>query len=671
MSVFLQGIFSFLFLLCFVQIDAQRPNIKFGDIKPADFDIKTYPIDSNAQAIVVADIGSSKYEGDTKGGFNILFKRHVRIHLLSRNSFEAATIAIPLYSSNGMEERIESLEASTFNMEHGEMTVEKLDKTSIFKEKLSDHRIIRKFTMPNLKEGCIVDIKYTLTSPYERDLNPWQFQGSYPVLWSEYEVTIPSIYDFTILRQGYQPFVLDTTSAESASYNLLIPGETATDRSTRFNFRTTAYTSKWAMKNIPALKRENFTTTLANHLARIDFQLARIQYPEQAVKNVRTNWKVASEELLKDPNFGEDLARHHSFFSDELKQITGTATTDIEKARKIYEFVRDNFSCTDHEKIYLSNPLRKTFQNKSGNVADLNLLLTALLSHQGFEAHPVILSTTDNGKVLDLYPMINKLNYVVCQLKINGQPFLLDASYNKLGFGKLTGSCYNGYARVIDQYPVSILLSADSIAEEKRTMVTIINDDKAGLIGSYSSTLGFEESYRLREKLTKTTKDEYFKDVKKTFGLEIVMDNAAIDSLKMFDEPVTIRYDFKMDASDDMLYLNPILSEGYKENPFKAAERNYPVEMPYTINESFIFQMDIPKGYKVEELPKSTRVKFNEDEGSFDYLVTNNDGIIRLRSNIKLNKATFMPEDYESLRDFFAYIVKKHSDQIVLKKIKA
>ena len=51
-------------------------------------------------------------------------------------------------------------------------------------------------------------------------------------------------------------------------------------------------------------------------------------------------------------------------------------------------------------------------------------------------------------------------------------------------------------------------------------------------------------------------------------------------------------------------------------------------------------------------------------------MVAKDEAFIQLRSTVKLNKATFDAEDYESLREFFGYIVKKQSEQIVLKKIK-
>ena len=119
-----------------------------------------------------------------------------------------------------------------------------------------------------------------------------------------------------------------------------------------------------------------------------------------------------------------------------------------------------------------------------------------------------------------------------------------------------------------------------------------------------------------------------------------------------------------------MLYVNPIFGEAYKENPFKAAERLYPVEMPYKLFENYTLRFEIPKGYQVEELPKSAIVKLNDDEGKFEYMVAKEEGVINLRSTIKLKRATFSIEDYQTLRDFFSFVVKKHSEQIVFKKIK-
>jgi hypothetical protein len=99
-------------------------------------------------------------------------------------------------------------------------------------------------------------------------------------------------------------------------------------------------------------------------------------------------------------------------------------------------------------------------------------------------------------------------------------------------------------------------------------------------------------------------------------------------------------------------------------------ERLYPVEMPYRIDETYVLSMDIPKGYQVDELPKSARVAYNGTEGMFEYLVQKNESNIQMRVHLKLNRSFFPTEDYSTLRDFFGYVVKKENEQIVFKKIK-
>ncbi|HEX7903738.1 MAG TPA: DUF3858 domain-containing protein, partial [Chitinophagaceae bacterium] len=113
------------------------------------------------------------------------------------------------------------------------------------------------------------------------------------------------------------------------------------------------------------------------------------------------------------------------------------------------------------------------------------------------------------------------------------------------------------------------------------------------------------------------------------------------------------------------------LGEGYKDNPFKSAERFYPVEMPYKMDEVYSLQMEVPAGYEVDELPKQLVVKLNEEgEGVFEYRISRSGNNISLRSRITMKRSNFLPEEYEMLREFFNLVVKKHNEQIVLKKKK-
>jgi len=153
-------------------------------------------------------------------------------------------------------------------------------------------------------------------------------------------------------------------------------------------------------------------------------------------------------------------------------------------------------------------------------------------------------------------------------------------------------------------------------------------------------------------------------------GEDVIVSNVKIDSLTKFDESLFIGYDIELkEANEDIIYFNPMMGEGLKENPFKSAERYYPVEMPYTVDQTYNLQMEIPRGYVVDELPKQAVVKFNEEEeATFEYRLSVSGNNLSFRTRLVIKKAFFQPEEYEILREFFALIVKKQNEQIVFKK---
>ncbi|HXB44186.1 MAG TPA: DUF3857 domain-containing protein [Puia sp.] len=648
-------------------------NIKFGKITAADFDISMQKYDSGAAAVVIADIGSSSFEGNNKSGFSIIYNHFKRVKIVNKNGFDIATVEIPLYTNGKDEEKLQNLKAVTYNLENGKIEQTKLDDKSIFTDRAQKKLVIKKFTFPAVKEGSIIEFSYTQSSDFLFNLQPWEFQGEYPRLWSEYEVTIPEYFQYVTLSQGYQQFAIKTSKSLSEHYSVNI--NNGAERSESVALDGQAIDSRFVMKNVPALKEENFTTTLDNHIAKIEFQLSNIHYPNSAPQDIMGNWLKVNKSLLEEDDFGADLSKNNGWLTDDLKTITVGTTDKLEKAKKIYAFLRDHFTCTDHSRMYMNSNIKTAFKNKNGSDAEINLLLTAMLNHENINAYPVILSTRSHGKTNEIYPLMDRFNYVVCSTNINGTQYFLDACQPRLGFGRLPEYCYNGHARIVSKEPLPpIYLEADSLKEQKLTSVIIVADEsvQSDLSGSFQSSLGYNESYELRERLANKTQNEFFKAIKSPLTSEFEIQNPGIDSLKQPDYPVTVHYDFSMKKffTDDIIYFNPMLSETLKENPFKSAERKYPVEMSHTTDETYILHMEIPKGYEVEEMPKSAKVLFNNTEGYFEYLILKDDNNVQLRSRIKINRANFSADDYGPLRDFFGFIVKKQSEQIVFKKKK-
>ena len=647
-------------------IAQDKLNIKYGKITTADFDLSKYSFDTSVSAVVIADIGSSGFVGNTKGWFSLEFRRHTRIKILNKNGMDAANVAIPLYFSGQMEESVSSLKASTYTLENGKVIEAELDKKSIFKDKFDKNHMEVKFTLPGVREGCIIEYSYLVTSDFLRNLQPWSFQGSYPVLLSQYEVGIPDFFGYVFLSQG--TFQLEhTVTSSRETYNIL--DQSSAGSSERYTVPAVLSRHKWVASNAPALKEESFTSTIRNHISRIEFQLSQFRFPNTPVEDIMGNWSKLATDLMKHEDFGQDLNKNNNWLDDEMKEVTRGAAGQLEKTKKIYDYARDRFTCTGNNGFGLSTSLKTTDKNKNGYTADINLLLTAMLKHEKIEAYPVLLSTRSNGYTNALYPLLNRFNYVVCAAKIDNKVYYLDASSRVLGFNHLPGECYNGHARMItNDNALAVYFNPDSLSEKKLTTVFLHGDKEGEWKGHFASSMGYYESLGIRSRIKEKGEDAFFKNIQTGYTGDYELMEKKVDKLKEPEAPVKVEYDFTVKQEDNMIYFNPMMGEGYKENYFKAAERSYPVEMPYVFDETYIFTFEVPADYTVEEIPKSAKVSFGESDGFFEYLIDKLENTIRLRSRVKLNRATFAPEEYNDLREFFSYVVKKHAEPIVLKK---
>jgi hypothetical protein len=649
--------------------NAQAPNLKFGKVTLADFANKVYSIDSSANAVVIAEMGSTDIVGNNKGWFSFEFKCYRRIHILNKAGYDEANVVIPLYKSTGAEQKLESIKGVTYHVENGKVIETKLEKDQIFTEKYDRNYLSKKFTMPNVKEGCIIEYEYKITSDFLNTLRAWTFQGESPRLWSEYRLGLPQFFNYVFLTQGYHPYFINERENNVQHYTVLI--SEGTSASERVDIKANVTDYRWVMKDVPSLKIESFTSTVSNYISKIQFQLNAIQQP-LTYQRVMDTWPGLTKHLLEDEDFGKTLNNSNNWLNDVKRAILTGSENEMEKAKKLFAYVRDNITCTDHDAIYASQQLKNVLKTKNGTVSDVNLLLTAMLLDAGIETEPVMLSTKENGVTFPLYPILDRFNYVIAQATINGTKYYLDASQPRLGFGKLLPDCYNGHARVVNKEAAVLELNADELKEAKVTSVFITNNDKGKWVGTMTARPGYYESYRIRKALQESGKESYFKEVKKDFGYDITVEDPLIDSISRYDDPVLVKYNFTLNLDgEDILYINPLFGEALRENPFKSAERFYPVEMPYTFDETFIATLEVPAGYEVDELPKPIRLKFNEEgDGMFEYLISQSGTSISLRSRVYMKRATYVPQEYEVLREFFNMIVNKQKEQIVFKKKK-
>jgi len=106
-----------------------------------------------------------------------------------------------------------------------------------------------------------------------------------------------------------------------------------------------------------------------------------------------------------------------------------------------------------------------------------------------------------------------------------------------------------------------------------------------------------------------------------------------------------------------------------KTNPFKLEDRKFPVDFSSPWKDKYSVSIQIPEGYKVENIPESFAIGLPENLGVFKYQITQKLRKINTTCVLQFNSAIIAPQYYAVLKDFYTQLVAKQSEKIVLVKI--
>ena len=647
-------------LLWSIQLSFGQGLLKFGDIAPSAFSEDYSALDTSASVIVTYDYGETEFAYSPSRGFEIETIYHVRKHILKKNGLDEGIVTIPYYRGiNNRGELVSRVKAITHNLQNGKVSSTELGRKEIFDEKIDDDYNVKKFSMADVTEGSIIEYTYTRTTPLNTLNNPrtWAFQSDVPVLWSEYNITIPSYFYYQIIFGGYLPLQIN----ERQTVNFSIPGT---------SLGTNALKYRFAVANAPAFKDEPFISTESDYLSKVEFELSSIELPGQAVKNYNTTWAELDQtmtalekwsECYKTPGFLTSLGKEFSQIADGNERI-----------KAIHSYMVQNFKWDDYVGLYPHETMKKVFDNKTGSATELNLLAVSLLRSSGIPANPVILSTRSNGKINPSFPLLDRFNYTMAVVNLEGKKILFDVTEPLLPLGLIPQRCFGGQGREISENGgVFIdLVQTSGFSEFEEIDVKIIPEE-ALLQGHYKSVgtgyhgQGIRKSY-------KDAGDKDFKEGIKKAHSEWDISNIEIENMENPEASVSLAYDFSKEEGgimSDMIYITPLLSGTIKENIFKSKTRLYPIDFGHTTNISVKSTYEIPEGFEVEELPQSVNISLPEKSGKFIFFCQEKDNKITVLSRINLYKPVFTAEEFGFLKEFYDLIVQKHAEQIVLKHI--
>jgi hypothetical protein len=662
-------------LLCvFSSIFGQEKDPNFGKIEKADLTMCRYAGDPAADALLLFDNGSSKFVLNSERKFQIVYKRHCKIKIFKKTAFHVSTIAIRLNHNGNAKERLTAIDAVTFNLVDGKIVKTKLDKGAIFTEEIKNITI-KKFAFPEVKEGCIIEFSYTITSDFLYNFRGWEFQHRYPALWSQYTFQIPEYFEYRQSLKGYLPFDVNKTTSRDEQFTIHYDAEIdAVGRIPAQNFTHKAQTTEtiMAIKNVPAFIAEPDIDCEDNYIQSIGFELSSIQFPDELRKDYTRTWESVNQEMNNEEDFGR-LLRSGRFINDTVKSICAQ-TSGIEKAIALYNYIQKRIQWNGNYSIWPTKGLAKPFSERSGNSSEINLLLTLMLKTAGFKANPVLFSTRDNGVANSFFPTITKFNSVLVYAEIDDKYFLLDATSRHGPFGLLPPNDINGEGRIVND-SIGGWVDLNPVGKYKETKSYRLN---IGTDGKFTgSIIGRYEGYAGILKRTiidhEKNNDDFIRKMQEnTNGLFI--ESYSITNKNAYARPLIDTLNVKIsDRSEligDKILFTPLLFEAIDKNRYTLEDRKYPVDYNYPISETYLFEYIPPQGYQIESLPQSVTLMLADTSISFSYTSIKVDNKIKIEYKRNIAKMQFLPKEYKKLKEIYNQMVRKHAEQVILKKSK-
>ena len=645
-------------LLLLSQFSLFTQNFKFGKVSKEELQEQFYPLDSTADAVYLFKSRRTFFDYAGNNGLQLITEYHERIKIYTNEGFEMATKSIPYYTPEvGEDEAVRSIKGYTFNLEGNNVEREKLSSKSIFKESPNKFRSIKKITMPKIKEGCVIELRYKIISPYYQSIEDLKFQYQIPVKKLDYKVEIPEYFVFNKRRYGYY-FVKTIPEYKNGRIGNI-----------GYSINVTSFDES----NIPALKNdESFVSNVHNYRSGMKFELTQMDFTSIGgdLKIFSSNWENVSKQIYKASSFGNELNKS-SYYKEDLEKILKENKIEVDRILAIFQFVKGKVKWNGYYGIYSDNGVRNAYKERVGNVADINLMLTSMLRSAGLNADPVLVSTRSNG--VPLFPTIDGFNYVISVVKLStGGSVLLDATEKYSLPNILPTRVVNWNGRKVEKDGVSswVKLTSSKHALEDNNLSVKISDD--GLVeGVLRSKFSNLKALNYRENKNHLKEDVLISQLEEKYTIEI--DEFKLLNKNKLSKPVVERIKF---SSEDLieeingkLYVEPLLFFANSTNPFKLEDRKFPVDFVTPWKDVHRVSIQIPEGYKIEILPEKIAIGMPKDLGIFKFQTSRKGNKIYTVCILQFNSAIIVPQYYGVLKEFYAKVVEKQSEKIVLVKI--
>ncbi len=628
---------------------------KFGQIGPKEIEMENYPQDSTAKAVVLFDTGDSKFVSTNKG-FIVRHTRHKRVKIFDKEADALGDISIPFYVDGSDREKVYDIKATTYNFVDGRLQKEDVEKKDIFEEKHRHNWQAKKFAFPNVTSGSIIEYRYTLDTPFLVNLPDWYFQSSIPTLVSQYQVSLTPVYEYVSLLRGSAHF----------DYENSVLSDQIRTVGNGFQFKDMIHT--YVKKHIPAFKDEGYVYSANDYIIQLDLQLSKIHYPQGGSKEFLSTWPKLTDALFKNDHFGKFI-KNSKKIAKRLLSSEITLSSDLTKrSQELINYVKTNFAYNGRKAKYASQSAKEFYSSKSGNSAELNLFLIALLLEAGVPANPIILSTRDHGKIATDYPFDHFTNYVIVGVDVD-KPFLTDATAKLLTYKRLPIDCINESGLLMDgQEKTQWVLLDNKIPSVDQSIISIeVKPDDLSCDFTIKRNSTEYKAHEERVKF-KNNKNDILDHYEEIYD-EIY--NVSTLNYESISKPynITLQGNTAIEELGDNYSIHPLLYLPMAFNEMTNKNRTHPVEFEYLLNKLFKSSIKIPTDYTFKNKNIEPIVIDNDLITMKLSYTIKSESELTVLGNYMFKHNRYSVANYSKVKSYLDKIVKEFNRAVIIEKV--
>lgn len=659
-------IITLLSLFLFTSLSVCSQNMELAKVSLSELQEKTHPKDSSAVAAILYKKGRTFFTYDYRNGFSMNHEFTYRIKIYKKEGLDWATFEVPYYIGyeNLNDDYLSFYDAATYNLENGSIVKTKLNSEGSFKTKVDENWKKASISLPNVKEGSIIEFRYKHRSENIVYFPVYEIQYDIPVNYSEYKTEIPNFFFYKTILQGYVDVKSDS-KFQSGSINY------ADKDSQSVSMSFQSLNSTFIAKDVPALKEESYVDNLKNYKGAIYNELEKTAFPGSEVKNYSSTWEGVAQTIFKDDRFGKELKIFY-YLVDDLKALLKDLDNKEERLKKVFKFVQDKMNWNHDYGYYTDKGVVKAYADKTGNVAEINFILIAMLRVAGIQVDPVLVSTREHG--IPVFPSRTVFNYVIAAADMNGEKILLDATNKFTSTNTLPLNVLNWNGRLIREDGTSEEINLVPTKPSKQNYnISIAVAQDGTLSGKYLEQKTDYQALIFRQNDADMKVENYLeKKENELNGIEIsdyVVENKNTDLSQAVIEKFTFATNNHCEIIGGKMYINPLLFFTMHKNPFVQEERKMPVYFGYPRQEKYNLNFEIPDGYEVESFPKSMKMATEDKSLVFSLSSVVNGNRIQVSVVKEINIAIAAADLYEGLKSFYQKMIVAQEEKIVLKKI--